>query len=38
MTQPVGDHLNVFLHDGDKSIWSTAALVQAIQGAASDEQ
>ena len=38
MTQPVGDQLNVFLHDGDKTIWSTAALVLAIQGAASDEQ
>ena len=38
MTQPVGDQLNVFLHDGDKTIWSTAALVLAIQGAATDEQ
>jgi SAM-dependent methyltransferase len=38
MTQPVGDQLNVFLHESDKTIWSTAALVLAIQGAASDEQ
>lgn len=38
MTQPVSDQLNVFLHDGDRTIWSTAALVLAIQGAASDEQ
>jgi hypothetical protein len=38
MTQPVGDQLNVLLHESDKSIWSTAALVLAIRGAGSDEQ
>jgi hypothetical protein len=38
MTQPVGDQLNIFLHESDKTIWSTAALVLAIQRAASDEQ
>ena len=38
MTQRVGDQLNVFLHEGDKAIWSTAALVLAIQGAISKEQ
>jgi hypothetical protein len=38
MTQPVSDQLNVFLHDGDKTMWSTAAVVLAIHGVTSDEE
>lgn len=38
MTQPVREQLEAFLHNGDQAIWSTAALVLALQGAASDEQ
>ena len=38
MTETAGDRLNSFLHNGDQAIWSTAALVLVIQGAASQEQ
>lgn len=35
MTQAAGDELSAFLHAGDQAIWSAAALVLAVQGAAS---
>jgi SAM-dependent methyltransferase len=38
MTQPAREQLEAFLHDGDRAIWSTAALVLALQDAASEEQ
>jgi hypothetical protein len=38
MTDTARDRLNGFLHDGDQTIWSTAALVVASQGGVSDEQ
>jgi hypothetical protein len=38
MTESASDHLSSFLHDCDQAIWSTAALVLAIQGAVSPEQ
>lgn len=38
MTQAAGDELSAFLHAGDQAIWSAAALVLAVQGAASGEQ
>ena len=38
MTETASDRLDSFLHNGDQAIWSTAALVLAIQGAASQEQ
>jgi len=38
MTETARDQLNSLLHDGDQAIWSTAAVVLAIQGAASEEQ
>jgi hypothetical protein len=38
MTETASDRLNSFLHDGDETIWSTAAIVLAIQGEASEEQ
>ena len=38
MNETASDRLNSFLHNGDQAIWSTAALVLAIQGAASPEQ
>ena len=38
MTETARDQLNSFLHAGDQAIWSTAAVVLAIRGAASEEQ
>jgi hypothetical protein len=38
MSETASDRLNSFLHDGDETIWSTAAIVLAIQGEASEEQ
>ena len=38
MTESASDQLSSFLHGGDQAIWSTAALVLAIQGATSHEQ
>lgn len=38
MTQPAREELDALLHEGDEAIWSTAALVLALQGAASEEQ
>jgi hypothetical protein len=38
MSEADGDELSAFLHAGDQAAWSTAALVLAIQGAASQEQ
>ncbi|MEO6414386.1 MAG: class I SAM-dependent methyltransferase [Pedococcus sp.] len=38
MSEDADDQLNAFLHEGDRAIWSTAAFVLAMRGAASDEQ
>jgi hypothetical protein len=38
MTETPRDRINALLHDGDQAIWSTAAVVMALQGGASDEQ
>jgi len=38
MTETAGDQLNSFLQGGDKAIWTTAAVVLAIRGAASEEE
>lgn len=38
MTDAARDQLNAFLHASDQAIWSTAAVVLAIQGTASDGQ
>jgi hypothetical protein len=38
MSEAARDQLNSFLCGGDQAIWSTAAVVLAIQGAASEEQ
>lgn len=38
MSQDTDDQLNAFLHQGDQAIWSMAALVLALRGAASDDQ
>lgn len=38
MTETARDQLNALLHDGDRVVWSTAAVVLALQGAASEEQ
>jgi hypothetical protein len=38
VTQTERDRLQTFLHEGDRAIWSTAALVLALRGAASHEQ
>jgi hypothetical protein len=38
MSQDADNQLNAFLHEGDQAIWSTAALVLALRGAASTEQ
>jgi predicted O-methyltransferase YrrM len=38
MTGTASDKLDSFLHDGDQTIWTTAALVLALWGAASNEQ
>jgi hypothetical protein len=38
MTDTASDRLTSFLHEGDQTIWSTAALVLALQGSASDDQ
>jgi hypothetical protein len=38
MTASARDQFNSFLHDSDRAIWSTAAVVLAIEGAASKEQ
>ena len=37
-TQTARDELDTLLHQGDQVIWSTAAVVLAIQGAATQEQ
>jgi hypothetical protein len=38
VTQTDSDPLQAFLHENDRAIWSTAALVLALRGAASQEQ
>src|SRR4051794_1864373 len=37
MAEPVPDQLDAVLHEGDRAIWSAAALVLALQGVASEE-
>jgi hypothetical protein len=38
VTEAARDQLNSFLHGGEKAIWTTAAVVLAIRGAASEEE
>jgi hypothetical protein len=38
MTQTAADRLDAFLHEGDQTVWSIAALVVGLHGPASPEQ